>query len=70
MKARKTMTKDNSTVLAMKAVKRAADEGEKRPRADTTCPYFGWINATMKNKAESNVEYIEAKRRPIEDLLR
>jgi len=50
------MTNVNSTVLAMKAVNRAAEDGEKRPRADTIWPYFGWSKATTKNKPESKVE--------------
>lgn len=70
MKARKTITKDNSTVLAMKAVNSAAEEGENLPRADTTWPYFGCSKATMKNKAEHKVEYTDVMRRPIEDALR
>ena len=36
MNAKKTITNDNPTVLAMKAVNSAAEEGLKRPRADTT----------------------------------
>lgn len=36
MKARLTMTNVNSTVLAMNAVKSAAEEGVKRPRVETT----------------------------------
>jgi hypothetical protein len=68
--AKNTITKDNSTVLAMKAVNSAAEEGENRPRADTTCPYFGCIKATMKNKAEQRVEYNDVTRRPMEYPLR
>jgi hypothetical protein len=68
--AKNTITKDNSTVLAIKAVNSAAEEGEKRPRADTTWPYFGCIKATMKNKAEQRVEYNDVIRRLIEYPLR
>ena len=56
MKAKKTITKVSSMVLAIKAVKRAAEEGEKRPRTETTWPYLGCNNATTKNMAEHNVE--------------
>lgn len=66
MNAKNTITNDNSTVLAMKAVNSAAEEGENRPRADTICPYFGCINATMKNKAEHRVEYNDVNRRVME----
>lgn len=50
----------------MKAVNSAAEEGEKRPRADTTWPYLGCTKATMKNRAEHRVEYNEVIRRLIE----
>lgn len=70
MNAKNTITNDSSTVLAMKAVNSAAEEGENRPRADTTCPYFGCIKATMKNKAEHNVEYNDVNSSVIEYPLR
>ena len=54
----------------MKAVNSAAEEGENRPRADTTCPYFGCIKATMKNKAEHKVEYNDVNSSVIEYPLR
>jgi hypothetical protein len=56
MKAKKTITNDSSMVLAMKAMRRATEEGEKRPRTETTCSYVGCNNATTKTMAEHNVE--------------
>jgi hypothetical protein len=50
------VTKEISIVLARKAVRRVAPDGENGPRFEIVRPYFGPITAMQKKSPDIDVE--------------